>query len=153
MLEASSHVVRTLQGSMNHGQRMQALQDFQEASTRVRVMVVNQSVASTGIDLDDKDGRFPRVCFVSPNFSTITAYQLGHRFLRMDTQSNAHVEFVYGKDRAHITYANSPTVELKVLNALAAKGQIMKETTPEQVAAGMLFPSDHTAKDIFEWIQ
>lgn len=101
MLEASGYSVLLLQGSMSHEQRYSALRSFQAPSNEYRVMVVNQSVASTGIDLDDKHGQFPRTCFVSPNFSTITAYQLGHRFHRMDTCSDAHVEFVYGKKNAH----------------------------------------------------
>ena len=131
--ELAAHQPLVLQGSMTQGQRERVIDRFQEPDTRSRLLIANLSVASTGIDLDDKHGGFPRTCFASPMFNTITLYQLGHRFQRMDTRSSAAVYMVY----------NERTPELNILNALARKGAVMKETTNEQVEAGVVFPCDY----------
>ena len=151
LFQKSGYAVVTLTGSMTILQRTGAIEAFQMASTDVRVLLANQAVCSTGIDLDDKDGNWPRVCFVSPNYSTITAYQLCHRFQRADTRSDAAVHFVYGKEHAHMPWTSQDaTVELKVLNALASKANVMKATTPEQAEGGVVFPCDHEVFDVLE---
>lgn len=131
--ELAEHRPLLLHGSMTQGQRKRVIDLFQAPDTRSRLLIANLSVASTGIDLDDKYGGFPRTCFASPMFNTITLYQLGHRFQRMDTRSSATVYMVY----------NERTPELNILNALARKGAVMKETTNEQAEAGVVFPCDY----------
>ena len=105
---------------------------FQDASLDHRLLVCNIACCNAGIDLDDKDGSRPRVVYVSPTYNTINLYQLCHRFKRADTKSSAQVNMVYVKEAA----------ELKVLQALARKSQIMKETAEKQADAGVLFPCD-----------
>jgi hypothetical protein len=121
-----------IQGSTSQSRRTHILDAFQAPTTTYRVLIGNVQVCSTGIDLDDKHGEFPRTAFINPNYSTITLYQLGHRFHRANTKSNADVFFVYGKERP----------EMMVLNALSRKSTIMKEITPEQAVAGVVFPVD-----------
>jgi hypothetical protein len=111
------------------------------------LLLCNQGVASTGIDLDDKHGAFPRLCLVSPNYSTITSYQLGHRFQRADTKSDADVHFVFAKRRDKTKEESKDIIELKVLDALSRKSQVMKETTAEQASNGVVFPGDHEEWD------
>ena len=131
----------SLEGSSSVTQRESVLQKFSEPSLAHRLLVCNQSVASTGIDLDDKDGRFPRLCLVSPNYSSITAFQLGHRFLRMDTQSDSIVHFVYAK-RANTPISEcKDIIELRVLDALGRKSSIMRETLGMEVE--VQFPGEH----------
>lgn len=131
----------SLEGSSSVTQRESVLQKFSEPSLVHRVLVCNQSVASTGIDLDDKDGRFPRLCLVSPNYSSITAFQLGHRFLRMDTKSDSIVHFVYAK-RANSSVSDcKDIIELRVLDALGRKSSIMRETLGMEVE--VQFPGEH----------
>lgn len=122
-----------LNGAVNLAGRCDVLRAFQAASGDCRLLIGNLGVCSTGIDLDDKHGGFPRFALVNPNYSSITLYQLSHRFQRMDTRSAAEVHVVYGRD-AH---------ELRVLSALSRKGGVMKDTTPEQVEAGVVFPGDY----------
>ena len=129
-----------LTGSISEAQRGRVLQSFQGADVKHRLLICNQSVASTGIDLDDKDGSFPRLALVSPNYSTITSYQLGHRFQRMDTQSDACVHFVFAKRRGHTKAQCTDLIELRVLDSLSRKSQVMKETAN---VANVLFPGDH----------
>jgi len=76
-------------------------------------------------------------------YNTITLYQLGHRFQRLDTKSSTKVIMVYEKDHK----------EVSILNCLAQKGNIMKETCNEQVLSGILFPCDYkdiTEKELFD---
>ena len=93
-------------------------------------MVANLKVCSTGIDLDDKDGNFPRVCFLSPNFMALDIQQLFYRFRRLDTQSNAYVYLVYGRGQK----------EVNVQKALYQKGIVMLGAACEHLAAGVMFP-------------
>ena len=132
-----------LTGSCSEVQRGKTMERFQQANDSHRLLIANQSVISTGVDLDDKHGGFPRLALVSPNYSTITSYQLGHRFQRADTRSDAHVHFVYGKLPGRRKDMSTETLELKVLHALSRKSAVMKETTADQAREGVVFPGDH----------
>jgi hypothetical protein len=131
----------SLEGCSSVSQRETTLQKFSMPTLEHRVLVCNQSVASTGIDLDDKHGGFPRLCLVSPNYSSITAFQLGHRFLRMDTKSNATVHFVYAKRRNKSIEECKDIIELRVLDALGRKSSIMRETIGMEIE--VQFPGEH----------
>ena len=137
-----------LRGSTTVRNRGQLLRDFEEASTRKRLIIANLTVASSGIDLDDKHGSFPRHAFVSPNYSTITSYQFGFRFLRADTKSNTRVHFVFAKHEGKSKDDSADIVEVRVLNALALKSGVMKEVTEEQALDHVVFPGDHP-----DWIE
>jgi hypothetical protein len=122
-----------LQGCMTRKQRDTCISQFQQKNNKYRVLISNLTVCSTGIDLDDKDGSYPRTCFISPMFNTITLYQLGHRFQRMDTRSNAEIYMVYGDGM----------IEDNIMAALMRKGKVMKDTVTEQADAGVEFPGDY----------
>ena len=121
-----------MQGSMNYAQRGTTIEKFQHDKTR-RVLVANLSLIASGIDLDDVAGDNPRTCFVSPNYSTITLYQLGHRFIRLNTKSSSELYMVYGQNAS----------ETRVLDALGRKSEVMKTTADKQAAAGVVFPGDY----------
>ena len=136
----------SLEGSSTTAQREKVLLQFSQPTLEHRVLVCNQSVASTGIDLDDKHGDFPRLCLVSPNYSSITSFQLGHRFLRMDTKSDARVHFVYAKRADKSISECKDIIELRVLDALGRKTSVMRETLGMEVE--VQFPGEH--EDLIE---
>ena len=125
-----------LDGTLSVKQRASVIEKFQMPSTKHRLLIGNFAVCSTGIDLDDKHGDYPRVMYANPQYNTITTYQLCHRVQRMDTRSDAEIYMVYGKTD------NDTIMETSILNALARKGQVMRETVKEQATAGVLFPCD-----------
>ena len=133
--ELSEFGVIIMDGSVSAKKRQALLREFQEPNLNVRVLVGNTKVISTGIDLDDKDGAFPRVCFVSPSYHTIDLYQLSYRFLRSTaTQSDSQMYLVY----------TATGEEKHLIQSLTKKGGIMKMVTQEQSdLAGITFPCDY----------
>jgi hypothetical protein len=126
-----------LDGSVPSNKRQDILEAFQAPSVSHRILIGNTKVLSTGIDLDDKHGDYPRICFVSPSYHTIDLYQLSYRFLRStDTKSDSEMYLVYAKQ--------SP--EQHLIKALTKKGNIMKTITLEQAKqSNIVFPCDYTA--------
>jgi hypothetical protein len=131
----------TLEGCTSQVGRARSLELFAVPSVDHRLLLCNQGVASTGIDLDDKEGSFPRLCLVNPTYSSIIAFQLGHRFLRMDTKSNATVHFVFAVRKGELPSNCGDIVELKVLDALSRKSNVMRETSGMEV--DVQYPGEH----------
>jgi hypothetical protein len=127
-----------LDGSLTTEKKFEVINKFQQPNSTYRLIVGNVRVLSSGIDLDDKDGGFPRLCLVSPNYSANTLYQLAHRFQRGDTKSDSFIHMVYVENYN----------ELPILDALARKGAVMKECTEKQVEAGVVFPGEYS-----EWYE
>ena len=123
-----------LHGSITKEKRQVNIDKFQEPNLNYRVIIANLQVGSTGIDLDDKTGNYPRFALGSPNYIIQNLHQLTYRFLRRDTMSQANFRFVYGK---------CGRKEVSILNALARKSKVMKETLDEQVEANIKFPGEY----------
>lgn len=123
-----------LNGQIKPGRRSEIIRVFQEPSDRCRVLICNPLVCAEGIDLDDKDGHWPRYCFMSPNYRVTLIFQAASRFDRADTKSRGTVRIVYAKGGGH---------EQSILTALARKTEILNKTLPQQVEDGVVFPGDY----------
>jgi hypothetical protein len=123
-----------LQGNVPKKKREPIIEKFQAPNTEYRVLISNLKVASTGIDLDDKVGIYPRICYASPSYLISDLHQLTRRFLRMDTKSVAKIRFVYGSCGRR---------ETSILNALALKSTVLKETLETQASHGIVFPGEY----------
>jgi hypothetical protein len=110
-----------LNGSIQKEDRQPIIDKFQEANQKHRVLIGNIKVCSSGLDLDDKTGKFPRYVFANPNLNILDLQQLPYRFLRMNTKSSTIFRFVYVKGH----------LEVGLLNNLKKKAKVMKETTGE----------------------
>jgi superfamily II DNA or RNA helicase len=123
-----------LDGSVNKNKRQEVIDKFQEGNLKHRVIIANLQVASTGIDLDDKFGTFPRYAFAIPKYNILEMHQLTRRFLRLDSKSNPIFRFFYGK---------SSRKETSILSALSRKTTVLKDTLEGQVSEGIKFPGDY----------
>jgi SNF2 family DNA or RNA helicase len=145
-------------GSVPKEKRQAIIDLFQEPNLKYRVYISILSVSATGIDLDDqsvgcdiakkhgtksskerrtlvlKDGCFPRYAFASPGFKIDELHQLTRRFYRVNTKSNAVFRFVYAKGHN----------EVGLLNNLARKSGVMKDTLEKQVESGVKFPGEYS---------
>ena len=130
--ELEEYSPMVMHGATSVSMRGEIIRRFQARGQKDRLLICNASVCSTGIDLDDKYGEHPRVCYVSPLYNTITLYQLSHRFLRADTRSNSTMYMVY--------VAGDDCLEKRIMRSLAKKSGVMREITSGQAAAGVLFP-------------
>ena len=127
-----------LTGHLKQEARAPVIDKFQAADARHRVIICNMAVMEVGIDLDDKDGHFPRTCLYSPHYRATGLHQAIGRVYRTDTRSQAEV---------HIVYGPKEFAERSVLSALTRKTKILKETLPGQVADGTVFPGDYAAQE------
>jgi superfamily II DNA or RNA helicase len=125
-----------LHGKIPTMKRQKLIDEFQKFDISRRVILSNLQVCSTGVDLDDQspEGSFPRYAFASPNYVILNLHQLTRRFLRMDSKSNSVFRFVYGKCDKR---------EMSILNALAKKTNVMKETLELQAEHQILFPGEY----------
>lgn len=116
-------------------QRQEYIDRFNEPNTKVRVLIGTLSIISQGIDLDDRDGSYPRTAFESSSFFFMHCHQFTRRFLRGSyTESSSNVRFVY---------ANCKEKEESILNALYRQGNVCKRTLTKQVEGGVKFPGEY----------
>jgi hypothetical protein len=125
--------IQLLYGLIPNNLRQTIINNFQLPTFEYPLLICNLNLCSTGIDLDDKSGKFPRVCIVNPNYNTINLYQLSHRFYRRGTLSDAYIYMFFTKDRS----------EIHILNSLATKSNVMKDISTEQTAGGVQFLCDY----------
>ena len=130
--ELKEYTPLILDGKVPKEHRQEILNKFQEPTDNFRLLIGNIRVCSSGIDLDDKQGKFPRYAYANANLSILDLQQLPSRFLRLDTVSSTFFRFVYVKGFE----------ESGVLANLKKKSKVMKQTTELQVEEGMNFVGD-----------
>jgi hypothetical protein len=125
-----------LDGKTPNSKRIDNISKYQEFNLNYRLLIANISVASVGLNFDDRsvNGMFPRRVYASPNYDILTLFQSPGRFLRATTTSNVVFRFVYGK---------SAPEEEKILDSLSRKTQVMKTILDVNVVNGVLCPGDY----------
>ena len=115
--------------------RQDYITKFNEPNTDVRVLLGTLSIISQGIDLDDREGSYPRTAFESSSYFFMHCHQFTRRFLRGSyTESSSNVKFVY---------VNCDVKETSILDALFRQGDICTKTLKKQVEGGIKFPGQY----------
>lgn len=123
-----------LEGSTPKKKRGDIIEKFQSHNLYNRVIISNLTVGALGIDLDDQYGDMPRYAFVSPSYYAMLLHQVTRRFYRANTKSTPIIRLVYGK---------CGTEETSIINALAKKTQVFRQTLLRQVEEGIKFPGEY----------
>ena len=122
-----------INGETDKKKRLQLMEQFQEPNTHRRLLICNLSVLAQGVDLDDRDGRFPRRLLISPSYHVINLHQATGRVLRTHTKSIPIVRFMYVRDAKR---------EMQILHSLAIKSRVLGSALDYDVT----FPGDHPSR-------
>ena len=123
-----------INGQVPKDKRYDLLKPFQEDNDDRRLIIANMDVLSTGVDLDDKNGKFPRYVFASPNYKTMVIQQMTYRFLRANTKSDTTIDFVYG---------NCNIEESSILGCLAKKACVMRDACLDGGNTKVKYPDEY----------
>ena len=130
-----------LNGSVLKDNREDIIKKFQQPNLDYRLLITNLKVISLGISLEDKDGRFPRRAYGSPNCSATDMLQWVSRFHSKETKGTepVYVRFLYGKSVKPLK---------SVINAIFRKSKVFKDILTTQVAYGFKFQDDYQEESI-----
>lgn len=123
----------SLYGETEKRKRKENINQFQLPNLDLRVLVINPAVAGSGIDLDDRDGRFIRWVFMIPSFKMCDIVQVSGRVFRSLTKSQPHVRLVWGKN-----CEEGSKIQLNI----DKKSEIMEEIIGLESTLGM-FPGEY----------
>ena len=123
-----------INGKVNKKLRPALISKFQEPNSESRLLIFNMSVGCEGISLDDTNGNFKRYVFGAPNYYIMRMHQMSRRFYRASTKSEPIIYYIYGICGME---------ETSIINSLAKKNNVMKETLLLQVDEGIVFPGDY----------
>lgn len=132
--ELSKYNPVMITGKSSKDDRNFNLDSFQENSSITRLLIFNTSVGAEGINLHDTDGNYKRYAFACPSYYILRLHQMTRRFYRIGTKSEPEICFVYGK---------CGNIETSLINSLAKKTFVMKDTLTQQVNEGILFPGEY----------
>jgi sRNA-binding regulator protein Hfq len=127
----SSYNPLILNGKTDRREREKIIDAFNMQNTTNRLLIANTDVGGTSIDLHDTTGLYPRYVFLMPEYKIRNMFQAISRVFRRGTKGNAVARMVYGK---------TGKLETSMLNAIARKGDILKQVHAEQ---GGIFPNDY----------
>lgn len=91
---------------------------FQRPTDEYRLLISNPVVGGVGLNLDDRDGHWPRTMFIIPSYHFINLQQCTGRIYRpATTKSDAHIFFIYSKAFPH---------EVSIIDSLLRKVQTLR---------------------------
>ena len=105
-------------GETKTPERTEIEEKFQRPTDDYRLLISNPVVGGVGINLDDRDGNWPRTMFIIPSYYFINLQQCTGRIYRpATTKSNAKIFFLYSKDFPH---------EVSIIDSLLRKAQVLR---------------------------
>lgn len=125
-----------LNGSIVIKKRGEIVDNFNNDPT-VRVLIMNTIVGGVGISLHDVVGDSPRFMLISPSYSILNVTQAAGRIYRDGVKSKATVRMFYGKDK------NGVELENKILDAMARKTNVLRNTLEEKNIGSLKFPGEY----------
>jgi superfamily II DNA or RNA helicase len=114
---------QVLIGETKNIERSRIISSFQEPNMNCRLIIANADIISTGINLDDTTGLFPRVCFLSSNYKSMVSHQLFYRFCRITTKSVPEIKIIFCRDLN----------EDRVLEILNNKTKVLKDFSSSSI--------------------
>lgn len=114
---------QVLIGETKNTERSRIISSFQEPNMNCRLIIANADIISTGINLDDTTGLFPRVCFLSSNYKSMVSHQLFYRFCRITTKSVPEIKIIFCRDLN----------EDRVLEILNNKTKVLKDFSSSSI--------------------
>lgn len=86
--------------------RDEYIRKFQEPNLEYRVLIIVSQIGSVGLEFDDKDGNFPRICFMNLSHNVEITTQSTGRTERKDTKSKSLFFLVKVEDREESMESN-----------------------------------------------
>jgi superfamily II DNA or RNA helicase len=85
---------QVITGDTPIGEREIIIAKFQQHDRECNMLIANIDIISTGINLDDTHGDFPRICYTPLNDKAMITHQLRFRITRVSTKSLSVIELV-----------------------------------------------------------
>lgn len=127
----SEYKILIMDGSTKQKDRMKITNQFNYPNSKYRILIANMRVGGTGISLHDTDGRYPRTMYIVPTYSIMDLHQATGRVNRAGTKSQPEIRFIYSKMK-----------ESSLINALARKKEILKESSTKE-GQDIIFPGEY----------
>lgn len=95
-----------------------------------RLIIGNTEACSYGISLDDRIGNYPRISFISPDYSMTKMHQVAYRTCRITTKSIPHVYYVYLKSAPYQEMIKllqtGGILQLNIITSLMNKSKVLR---------------------------
>lgn len=121
-------------GNTKSKDRLPIIDEFNNNPQR-RLLIMNIAVGGVGTNLHDIQGDSPRFMLISPDYELVAVAQCTGRINRAGRKTAAVVRVVYGKGTGNI--------EMRVLNALVTKTEILKQVLEPEVLATLVLPGNY----------
>ncbi len=111
-----------LNGQIAPKKRAKVVKLFQEPNDKCRLIIGHPVAGGAGLSLDDRDGNWPRVMFIMPDYRLLETTQAMGRIRRVTSRSNGLVMFFYSIGQR---------VEANIMRSLMDKTAIVRDVIDE----------------------
>lgn len=120
--------VINIYGEVKTRERRDMIQTFNLENNDYRVMVFSMKTMNSGVNLQDKNGNFPRTMFILPSHHYLDAAQVAKRTHRVDSMSDSQVLMPYFCNRE-----TGKICEIDFYNKMTQKSHNLKRQTNSSV--------------------